>query len=210
MATVTGITAAKAKSIEDRLIKSARISGGSLIFTRENNTEIVAGSVGKPIDNWPVGSIFMNTSATNPNTLLQGGTWQRWGQGRVPVSQDASQTEFATANQTGGAKTHALSTAQMPAHRHATTIASAGAHTHNARHSPEEGRRTTEVVVNVGSFSGTTKLKIQYQSYPWDLPAATTSTGSHTHTATSATMGSGQAHNNLQPYVVCYMWRRTA
>ena len=27
---------------------------------------------------------------------------------------------------------------------------------------------------------------------------------------TSGNTGGGQAHNNLQPYITCYMWRRTA
>lgn len=38
--------------------------------------------------------------------------------GRVPAGKDAAQTEFATLAQTGGEKTHILTTAEMPSHTH--------------------------------------------------------------------------------------------
>jgi len=38
--------------------------------------------------------------------------------GRVPVGQDISQTEFDSIGETGGAKTHTLTTAEIPAHNH--------------------------------------------------------------------------------------------
>lgn len=38
--------------------------------------------------------------------------------GRVPVGRDAAQAEFDTLGETGGAKTHTLTTGEMPAHTH--------------------------------------------------------------------------------------------
>ena len=38
--------------------------------------------------------------------------------GKVPVHHDAGQTEFDTVGETGGAKTHTLSTAEIPSHSH--------------------------------------------------------------------------------------------
>lgn len=38
--------------------------------------------------------------------------------GRVPVGVDSGQTEFDTPGETGGAKTHTLTTTEMPAHTH--------------------------------------------------------------------------------------------
>jgi microcystin-dependent protein len=41
--------------------------------------------------------------------------------GRVPVGLDAGQTEFDTMGETGGAKTHTLSTSEIPSHSHTVT-----------------------------------------------------------------------------------------
>ena len=61
----------------------------------------------------------MNASnSTNPATLLGVGTWQRFGQGRVLVSQDSADADFDTAGETGGEKEHQLTEAEMPAHSH--------------------------------------------------------------------------------------------
>ncbi len=42
--------------------------------------------------------------------------------GRTPVGLDAAQTEFDVMGETGGAKTHTLVTAEMPAHTHALNV----------------------------------------------------------------------------------------
>lgn len=42
--------------------------------------------------------------------------------GKVPVGRDAAQTEFDALGETGGAKTHTLSIAEMPAHTHLLNV----------------------------------------------------------------------------------------
>ena len=42
---------------------------------------------------YPVGSLFISTTSTNPTAYL-GGTWVRWGQGRMPVSVSDSDSDF--------------------------------------------------------------------------------------------------------------------
>lgn len=54
---------------------------------------------------YPVGSIYSSTLSTNPGTLLGRGTWATFGAGRVLVGRDANDTDFDTAEETGGAKT---------------------------------------------------------------------------------------------------------
>ena len=62
---------------------------------------------------YPVGSIYINTTGTNPSTFL-GGTWSSFGAGKVPVGQDTTQTEFDTLGETGGSKTTTIGTTNLP------------------------------------------------------------------------------------------------
>lgn len=154
---------------------------------------------------YPVGSIYMSVNATNPSAYF-GGTWVAWGSGRVPVGINTSDSNFNTVEKTGGAATVALTAAQMPAHTHAKgtlATASAGAHTHNLQNQKAPwGVDGAGNRVMVDATSGYTAVTNK----------ATTSAGAHTHTisGSTASTGSGSAHSNLQPYIVCYMWKRTA
>ncbi|WP_280515731.1 phage baseplate protein [Cuneatibacter sp. NSJ-177] len=71
---------------------------------------------------YPVGSVYMSTSSTNPGTLF-GGTWEAWGSGRVPVGVNSSDSDFSTVEKIGGSKTINLS--------HSHTVSS---HTHTISH----------------------------------------------------------------------------
>ena len=127
---------------------------------------------------YPVGSLYMNASnSTNPATLLGFGTWSAFGEGRVLIGIDSSDTDFDTAEETGGSKTHTLTEAQLPSHRH--TIGSTDS---SAGFGGAAGNQ--EFVQDAGSGIGT--------------PCNTSFTGS------------GQAHTIVQPYIVVYMWKRTA
>ena len=124
---------------------------------------------------YPVGSIYINAAVTtNPATLLGFGTWVAFGAGKVIVGFDASDNDFDSLQETGGSKTHTLSTAELPSHTHPFSLDSSQNGGGTAQHS----------LILDGSSSP--------QSF-----------------ATSAA-GGGGAHNNVQPYIVAYMWRRTA
>lgn len=153
---------------------------------------------------YPVGSIYMSVKNTNPSTFF-GGTWVAWGSGRVPVGINTADSNFNTVEKTGGASTVALTTAQLPSHSHAKgtlATASAGAHTHNLQNQKAAWGTNSGNRVLVDATSGYTALTNK----------TTTSAGAHTHTISGSTAaaGSGSSHNNLQPYIVCYMWKRTA
>ena len=72
---------------------------------------------------YPVGSIFTTVtaySASSLATVMGVGTWAAFGAGKTLVGLNSAESEFDTVGETGGAKTHTLTTAQMPAHTHAS------------------------------------------------------------------------------------------
>ena len=79
---------------------------------------------------WPVGSVFLSVVSTSPATLLGFGTWAAMAVGKFLVGVDAGDPDFDAAEDTGGAKTHTLTEAEIPSHVHgelAPTSASGGA-----------------------------------------------------------------------------------
>lgn len=129
---------------------------------------------------YPIGSIYISVNSTNPGTLF-GGTWVAFATGRTLVGIDTGQTEFDTVEETGGAKTHTLTTAEMPAHNHRLSLEYGGG--------VDPGQPPTGQYTQIRS-NGTT--------YYNTVGGVTENTGG------------GGAHNNLQPYIVTYMWKRTA
>lgn len=212
-----------------------------------------------------IGKLVFDTKNVNPATYLGFGTWQLWGQGRVPVGIDSNDSDFNTAEKTGGEKTHKLTLAEIPSHTHTfkgNATSSAGAHTHTLNNH-------THTYSKSSSKTGTTTLtvdQIPAHSHGYNAPKDTGSTntygliyddangrwtakgnatwntgsigggkghnhtitisstntganngntssnGAHTHTisGTNTNSGGDETHNNLQPYITCYIWKRTA
>ncbi len=106
--------------------QSVKVNGsveitGSITVTGDLVSAGGGDSSGSAASAYPVGSIYMNASdSVNPATLFGFGTWARFGQGRVLVGLDSTDTDFDTIEETGGAKTHTLTEAEMPSHNHAS------------------------------------------------------------------------------------------
>lgn len=135
-------------------------------------------------DVYPVGCIYTSTVSTNPNTLFGFGTWVAFGAGRCLVGLDAGQTEFDTVEETGGSKTHTLTSGEMPSHSHSVTDPG---HTH-----------TIDVIPGDQDGSGSNGSILGSKN-----------TGSATTGISIQNTGGGSAHNNLQPYIVVYFFKRT-
>lgn len=144
---------------------------------------------------YPIGSVYISVNSTNPGTIM-GGTWVSWGSGRVPVGVNTSDTNFSTVEKTGGASSvshthttagHTLTVNEIPSHSHSSTFGFYG---------------------QAGSGG---------YAYCFDLFA---NTNRAEKTLYTSSVGGGSSHNHgntgsktvsvLQPYITCYMWKRTA
>lgn len=136
---------------------------------------------------YPVGSIYLSTVATNPNTLFGFGTWVAYGQGRMPISVDATYL----AGTTGGSATTTLITANLPSHTHTATVTDPGhahSYTTNASTAPQSGSATQCMVNPTSQTTGTATTGI---------------------TVSNSSTGSGTAVTTISPYIAVYMWNRT-
>lgn len=216
MASVTGRTAESIDAILNDMVVSVRIGdNGHLIYQKRSGVEVDGGlltnaalAAGRA---WPVGSIFISAVPTNPNTLLGVGTWARFGKGRTLVSLDEAQTEFDGAEETGGAKEVTLTAAQIPTHTHTIPGHSHSIPPHS--HPLTASYNTTKVAADdngvnrMESFYFTSNQEIVRTGNTGNSAAG--NTGSTADTPSGAA-GSGGAHTNLPPYIVVYVWKRTA
>lgn len=202
-ATITGILTAEIADSQITNAKIADVSGAK--FTNLANIPSGAGTI--PVANiptltasllaalYPVGSIYINkTNATNPGTIFGFGTWTAIQ--NVALYGKGSGT-FANAGDTGGAETKTISANNLPEHTHSAGTLTGGAHTHTIPRSTGGG--TTGSNYAQGLSDGTPGT---FTSSSEGAVSVTGSTGNNTTTAT--------ALNVMNPYLVVYMWERTA
>lgn len=145
--------------------------------------------------------------------------------GKVAVGLDASQSEFNTLGGTGGAKTHTLTSAEIPAHSHPSTLTNAtvasSGHTHyegdlravigavngnpgwlgyEATTLAPRGPSTAYAYTVYGNNYTSSALGFNHHTRVYGTTAGPNSTT--TVGITNADNTGGGAHNNLQPYVV--------
>jgi microcystin-dependent protein len=148
---------------------------------------------------YPVGSIYRSVTSTNPGTTFGAGTWEAFGSGRMLVGVNSGDPTFNAANLTGGAKTHALSVTEMPAHGNSSS---------GAAHAPSDPTHRHQVGFDLGGSAEDSEFSTDKSAdYPGTVPRTTQS---KTTGITTGNAGGGTAHNNLMPYHVIYRWRRTA
>ncbi len=132
---------------------------------------------------YPVGSIYISYNSTNPGTLF-GGTWEVFGKGQTLVGIDTSQTEFNSVGKTGGEKAHILTLDEMPSHNHGLNLWIFNDVDYSGGNEIY-GIIHQKTGSQVKDYQGTSEV-------PWSIGQS----------------GGSQAHNNLQPYITVYMYRR--
>ena len=142
---------------------------------------------------YPIGSIYMSTSSTSPSTLFPGTTWVAWGQGRVPVGVASSGT-FSGSETIGGSETVTLTQAQIPDYNIGDLpVPVPGGH----------GNWSNGGVI-ASSLGNASSTKAGVGANGLAITSGTQ------WGWTFKTNGGNGSHSNLQPYITCYMWKRTA
>lgn len=158
------------------------VGTGSGTYAEFPNTDSIVDMI------YPVGSIYMSVNNTDP-TILFGGTWVQ-----IKDTFLLSAGESYVAGATGGEAEHFLSNAELPnvtgklqtwsstpGFTGSIFQSATGAFSGSAKKTGAIGRPTTEYVSGVDSYGDV-----------------------------NMSFGEGQSHNNMPPYLVVYMWKRTA
>lgn len=159
----------------------------------------------------PVGSVLIMATDTDPNDVLDYGTWTKIADGRVLVGQDTEDEDFDVLEETGGIKQH---NHYVEAHEHGLNdhvhsgpshTHTGPSHTHTHEHTHDHDHRhgvpfaydsgtlylmstnvTADITATVASWSGTTGSGSRYWLESANLPVADQATDGASETETDA------------------------
>lgn len=142
---------------------------------KEELTSLINTTIDNTINSiYPIGSVYISLTETNPGTYLKG-TWEQFGQGRtligVGAGDDGTNTQEFEVNTTGGEYKHKLVIGEIPSHAH---------------------KYYSPIVQEVSPASNTSTYGNYNKDYKID----------------SDSVGGDGYHNNVQPYITVYFWKR--
>ena len=131
----------------------------------------------------PVGSVYITISSDFNPADQWGGTWSKIAEGQCLIQSGSNYTLGAT----GGEESHSLNPSE------------------NAQHSHSAGSVYNFRLSNIGISASAIDRNSAYQVLYADQSSTISSAILGTQTS-----GSGNAHNNMQPYLAVNIWKRTA
>ena len=179
------------KNITDKVTNSIDYSAGGSLQTE---IDLLKQQMSNLVDKmYPVGSIYMTTTYSEASQVHDaiGGEWEKYAQGRTIIG-DGTGTDsnglvqtFANGS-TGGEYTHKLTVAEMPSHSH-------------------------DIYAN--SYAGNLKIVMQNDNSPDGPNSYGVQDSLHDNNRTAwalyaAAAGGSGAHNNVEPYIVTYIYKR--
>lgn len=167
---------------------------------------------------YPVGSYYETSDTAFDPNIAWGGTWVLETAGQVHVSAGTGYAVSGALTNTtdGGASTVTLNATQIPAHTHGSESLTGYFST---RAYGTSGTGSDILVGGAGTVVGGIAT---HSSYTWSGSHSVINAGSRTvsgQTTSKITInathehnsvGGGQAHNNMQPYIIVNRWHRTA
>lgn len=164
---------------------------------------------------YPIGSLYFTTNATNPKNILGFGTWTAWGQGKVPIGVNSSNSNFNSPEKTGGQEQITLTEEQMPKHKHyplkkSESAAGSDRATKGTDFSENATDNSEAWSFQVAThIDGTTK-RVRKGSSSNEYIIANEDIGSLWTDVSTGYAGESKSFSIMQPYITCYMWKRTA
>ena len=135
---------------------------------------------------YSVGDIIVTINSVNPSNRF-GGTWEQFGQGRTLIGvgdvedHNTARPYNFEVLQTGGEYTHALTKYELPDHDHSILVVNKSGN----KPIPYKEKAILGTTSNTydGSITRVATTTYEYNDYPLD-------------------------HNNIQPYIAVYFWRK--
>ena len=137
----------------------------------------------------PVDFVLEMADDTSPSAIYANTIWTQLKDCIIFAAGDT----FA-AGSSGGRASVTLTTNELPTHSHSGSTGQSGAHTHTIASSTNSGY----------------KFRSAGSDYMGDATVTTSSAGSHGHTLTIGSTGSGQAFSILNPYQAVNIWQRVS
>lgn len=157
------------------------LTSGSAVVTNVTTSNLVVGMRAQAAGYIADGTTIQSIDSANQLTLSAPATASG-----TPIVVRFGHILEETLVDRGGTRGNTLTTGQMPAHSHAGSTDSQGAHTHTVQ----------------GVGTGGTAFATSTGNTPAESTVMTSSAGAHTHNVTVGDTGGNQMHNNIQPSII--------